>query len=378
MPTTRRDFVKGSLVVGGTLLLPPAALWAESDQREEWLPAYARLEREGGLAERIEQAFEILRACELCPRQCGVDRRAGERGYCRTPRGVTVYSAQPHFGEEVSLVGEGGSGTIFFSHCNLRCAFCQNWPISHRGRGSRVDDEQLADMMLRLQRIGCHNINLVTPTHVMPYIIKATRIALRKGLRLPLVYNTSGYERVEIIKLLDGIVDIYLPDLKFMDGKQAGRYSSGASDYPERARKAIVEMNRQVGEHATDARGIATRGLMIRHLIMPNRVAGTREFTRWVAETLSRTTYVNIMAQYHVAYKAADYDEIGRAITAGEFLEAMAWAEEAGLRKLDPRSRTNRDLFRRYGKGEPVAAYPPNGCPQGCTAATTAARRRDA
>jgi putative pyruvate formate lyase activating enzyme len=349
--TTRRDFLKRSLAVGGTLLLPPSAVRAAGSQREERLPAYGRLEQEGELAGRVEQAFEILRACELCPRECGVDRREGERGYCRTPRKVMVYSAHPHFGEEVSLVGSGGSGTIFFSHCNLRCVFCQNWSISHKGMGRQIDDEQLAEMMLRLQRIGCHNINLVTPTHVMPHILRATRIAFRKGLRLPLVYNTSGYERAEIIKILDGIVDIYLPDLKFMDGKRAEKYSPGASDYPEMARKAIVEMNRQVGQHTTDERGIATRGLMIRHLVMPNRVAGTREFTRWVADTLSPTTYVNIMAQYHVAYKAADYGEIARAIRAEEFLEAMDWAEEAGLTRLDPRSLTNRDLFRRYGKG---------------------------
>jgi putative pyruvate formate lyase activating enzyme len=374
MPTTRRRFIKRSLVVGGTLLLPPAALWAKSSQQERWLPAYGRLEREGKLADRIEQVFEILRSCALCPRQCGVNRAAGERGYCRAPKGVAVYSAHPHFGEEVSLVGDGGSGTIFFSHCNLRCVFCQNWPIAHKGRGERVDDEDLADMMLRLQKVGCHNINLVTPTHVMPHIINATRIAYRKGLRLPLVYNTSGYERDEIVRLLDGIVDIYLPDLKFMDGRQSARYSAGASDYPEVAQSAIVEMNRQVGEHDVDERGIAIRGLMIRHLVMPNRVAGTKEFTRWVARTLSRTTYVNIMAQYHVAYRAADHDEIARAITVGEFLEAMEWAEKAGLRNLDPRSRTNRDLFRRYGKDEPVAAYRGNGCPQGCSNAQTAAR----
>jgi putative pyruvate formate lyase activating enzyme len=262
-----------------------------------------------------------------------------------------VYSAHPHFGEEVSLVGEGGSGTIFFSNCNLRCVFCQNWPIAHKGLGDQLDDHQLAGMMLRLQEMGCHNINLVTPTHVMPHIINATRIAFRKGLRLPLVYNTSGYERVEILKILDGIVDIYLPDLKYMDGEQAAKYSAGASDYPEVAQKAILEMHRQVGQDTTDAHGHAIRGLMIRHLVMPNRVAGTREFTRWVAEELSPTTYVNIMAQYHVAYRATDHDEIARGITAGECLEAMAWAEEAGLTNLDPRSVTNRELFRRYGKG---------------------------
>jgi putative pyruvate formate lyase activating enzyme len=206
-------------------------------------------------------------------------------------------------------------------------------------------------MMLRLQELGCHNINLVTPTHVMPHILAATRIAYLRGLRLPLVYNTSGYERVEIVELLDGIVDIYLPDLKYMDGTQAARYSSGASDYPGHAKSAIVEMNRQVGEHTVDRRGVAIQGLMIRHLVMPNRVAGTREFTRWVAETLTPTTYVNIMAQYHVDYRAADFAEINRGITAGEFLEAVRWAEEAGLRNLDPRSLVNRKIYLRRARG---------------------------
>jgi putative pyruvate formate lyase activating enzyme len=355
---TRREFIKGLAVVGGTLLLPPTSVACggtaspvPAPRRGKFLPAYARLEQAGKLAARVDQARAVLRSCELCPRQCGANRLEGDRGFCRAPKGgATVYSAHPHLGEEVSLVGRGGSGTIFFSHCNLRCVFCQNWPIAHRGKGNLYDDEQLAETMLRLQEIGCHNINLVTPTHVMPHILTATRLACLKGLRIPLVYNTSGYERVEIVKLLDGIVDIYLPDLKYMDGKQAAKYSSGASDYPEHARKAIVEMDRQVGEHAVDERGIARRGLMIRHLVMPNRVAGTREFTRWVAETLSPTTYVNIMAQYHVDYRAAEFAEIGRAITAGEFLEAMAWAEEAGLRNLDPRSLANRDIYRRHAE----------------------------
>jgi len=249
-----------------------------------------------------------------------------------------IFSAQPHFGEEVPLVGKNGSGTIFFSNCNLRCIFCQNWPISHEGKGKELQDEDLANMMIHLQKIGCHNINLVTPTHVMPNILNATRIALKKGLHLPLVYNTSGYERLEILKILDGIVDIYMPDMKYMDADYAEKYSSGASDYPELTKRAIIEMNRQVGELQVDKRGIATRGLIIRHLVMPNRVAGTEKLVRWMAEALPKSTYVNIMAQYHVNYKAFDYPEIARGITVQEFLEAMEWAEKYGLTNLDPKS----------------------------------------
>jgi putative pyruvate formate lyase activating enzyme len=351
MATTRREFVKRTAILSGTALVPKRHLSANRITRQDWMPAYGKLEQQGKLQERIDQACEVLEACTLCPRQCGVNRLEGEKGYCRSPKRVMVYSAHPHFGEEVSLVREGGSGTIFFSNCNLRCVFCQNWPIAHKGRGERISDEELAGMMLRLQQIGCHNINLVTPTHVMPHILNATRIAFQKGLRLPLVYNTSGYERVENLELLEGIVDIYLPDLKFMDGKQSAKFSAGASDYPEVAKNAIIEMYRQVGHHTTDETGHALRGLMIRHLVMPNRVAGTKEFTRWVAKEVSPDTYVNIMAQYHVAWKATDYDEIGRGITAEELLEAMDWADEAGLTNLDPRSLANRALFKRYGKG---------------------------
>ncbi|MDY7035561.1 MAG: radical SAM protein [Thermodesulfobacteriota bacterium] len=267
-----------------------------------------------------------------------MNRLKGETGFCRAPAHPVIYSAHPHFGEEISLVGRNGSGTIFLSHCNLRCVFCQNWPISHEGKGKPVQDEDLADMMIRLQNMGCHNINVVTPTHVMPNIINATRIAMKKGLCLPLVYNTSGYERSEIIKILDGIVDIYLPDMKYTDPNQAGKYSSGAEDYPEMSKGAIVEMNRQVGEHKTDHGGIAVRGLMIRHLVMPNQVAGTEELVKWVAENLSKSTYVNIMPQYRVEYRAFDYPEISRGITVEEFLEAMTWAERQGLTNLDPHS----------------------------------------
>jgi len=274
-----------------------------------------------------------------------VNRKRGEKGFCRAPLKPVIYSAQPHFGEEVSLVGQHGSGTIFFSNCNLRCIFCQNWPIAHEGKGKEIEDEELADIMISIQGIGCHNVNLVTPTHVMPNILNATRIALKKGLHIPLVYNTSGYERLEIVKLLDGIVDIYLPDMKYMDGEQAATYSSGASDYPEVTKKAIIEMNRQVGELVVDQRGVALRGLMIRHLVMPNRVAGTEAFVKWVAETLPKSTYVNIMPQYRVEYKAFEYPKIARGITVQEFMEAMEWAEKYGLTNLDPKSSAVRDFY---------------------------------
>jgi putative pyruvate formate lyase activating enzyme len=345
MKITRRAFIKNSLVLGGSLLFYPRPLLASKEDLEKWRPAYEKLEREGKLAERVKLAYSIFEECQLCPRQCGANRLDGERGYCRAPARVVVYAAQPHFGEEISLVGQHGSGTIFFSNCNLRCVFCQNWPIALEGRGNEVDDKHLADMMLYLQGIGCHNINLVTPTHVMPNILNATRIAFNKGLRIPLVYNTSGYERVEILKILDGIVDIYLPDMKYTDADKAAKYMSGASDYPEVTEKAIIEMHRQVKEHLVDKRGIAIRGVMIRHLVMPNRVAGTKKFVKWVAKNLPKSTYVNIMSQYRVEYKAFDYPEICRGLTVEEYLEAMNWAEEYGLTKLDPRSVRVRDFY---------------------------------
>jgi putative pyruvate formate lyase activating enzyme len=214
-----------------------------------------------------------------------------------------------------------------------------------------MPDEDLAGMMMNLQKLGCHNINLVTPTHVMPNILNATRIALKRGLNLPLVYNTSGYERVEILKLLDGIVDIYMPDMKYMDSDKAAKYSAGASDYPQVTKKAIVEMQRQVGELMVDGRGVALRGLLIRHLVMPNRVAGTEKFVQWVAETLPKSTYVNIMAQYRVEYKAFEHPEIARGITVQEFLEAMDWAEKYGLTNLDPHSIGLKKVYARSRSG---------------------------
>lgn len=350
MKMTRRDFIKSSIVLGGSLFVPHRLLYAAKETGTPWYPAYGKLEQAGNLIARVDEAYSIFEQCELCPRRCGVNRLKGEQGFCRAPANVKVYAADPHFGEEISLAGRKGSGTIFFSNCNLRCVFCQNWPIAHMGYGDEVQDEDLAGMMLHLQKLGCHNINLVTPTHVMPNILNATRIAFRKGLRLPLVYNTSGYERFEILKMLDGIVDIFLPDMKFMDADHAGKYLGGASDYPDVAMKAIMEMHRQVGLHKLNRRGIAIRGVMIRHLVMPNRVSGTEKFVQWVAQNLPKSTYVNIMCQYRVEYKASEYPKIWRRITVEEYLEAMRWAEESGLTHLDPRSIDMRNLYREYEK----------------------------
>jgi putative pyruvate formate lyase activating enzyme len=346
MNFTRRQFIKNSLWFGGSLFLPPSLLDAKPKKEERWIPAYEKLEKEEKLVQRIKQADALLENCQLCPRKCGVNRKKGEIGFCRAPLKPVIFSYHPHFGEEMPLVGGNGSGTIFFSNCNLRCIFCQNWPIAHEGRGTEVREEDLADMMIRLQRMGCHNINLVTPTHVMPNILNATRMALKKGLHLPLMYNTSGYERLEILKILDGIVDIYKPDMKYMDADKAAKYSAGASDYPEVTKKAVLEMHRQVGILKLDHQGIAVRGVIIRHLVMPNRVAGTERFVKWVAEALPKSTYVNIMAQYRVEYQAFDYPEISRGITVQEFLEAMTWAERYGLTNLDPQSIVLRNFYR--------------------------------
>lgn len=339
MKLSRRDFVRSMLLSGGALAVFPACSRPGPPQAGSGKPgpAYLDAEREGLLAERAGESRELLRCCRLCPRLCEADRLSGATGYCRAPAEPVVSSASPHFGEESPLTGNRGSGTIFFANCNLRCVFCQNWPIAHRGRGRRIDEEELARMMLRLQERGCHNINLVTPTHVMPNILAATRIAARDGLRLPLVYNTGGYEREEMIKLLEGIVDIYMPDFKFMDTEPAGRYL-GAADYPEQAASAIKEMFRQVGPLRLDANGIAFRGLMIRHLVMPNRLSNAKSFVSWVADNLDTTVYVNIMPQYRVEYRAYEFPDIARAITTDEFVEAMDWAEDAGLDNLDARS----------------------------------------
>ncbi len=330
---TRRELLGASLVALGAAREPERAV--PTMRRKDFEPAYLRLERTGELAERARALWAIYKSCRLCPRQCGVNRLKGEKGVCQATSRVKVSSAHPHFGEEKPLVGRGGSGTIFFSHCNLRCCFCQNWEISHRGDGSYLSDDSLGRMMADVQGLGCHNVNLVTPTHVVPNIVQGLRSAIRMGLRVPLVYNCGGYEPVEILKLLDGIVDIYLPDFKYTDGAMSEKYSAGAKDYPEAAAAAHLEMHRQAGELVVDERGIALRGLMIRHLVMPNNIAGTDRFVQFVAQKLTRSTYVNIMAQYRPEYKARQIPELSRRITAGEYSQAIAWAREAGLTRLD-------------------------------------------
>ena len=300
--------------------------------RPAFEPAYVRLHQSGELERRAAQLYSIYQACHLCPRACGVNRTRGETGVCQSSHRARVYSAHAHFGEEPELVGRGGSGTIFFSRCNLLCEFCQNWEINHRGDGSFTSDDALARMMVSLQDRGCENINLVTPTHLVPNIVRALPLAIRLGLRIPLVYNCGGYEALEAIRQLDGIVDIYLPDFIYTDGAAAARFSRGARDYPERAAEAIREMHRQVGHLQTNARGAATRGLLIRHLVLPNNISGTDQFVQWVARELSPQTRVNLMAQYRPQYRARNYPELARRLTAAEWRQALEWAHAAGLR----------------------------------------------
>jgi len=298
-------------------------------------PAYAQLHQRGQLKARGEALWEIMRACRLCPRQCGANRLDGKRGFCGASSRLVISSFHPHFGEERPLVGRGGSGTVFFTHCSLRCVFCINWEISQGGQGDAQSVDSLANMMLHLQARGCHNINIVTPTHYSAHLLLALDRAAARGLRLPLVYNTHGWERLEVLRLLDGVVDIYLPDFKYADGRMASRYSSGAESYPEVTRTALVEMNRQVGVARPASDGLMYRGLMIRHLVMPNGVAGSKEVFTWIAANLPKDTYVNVMSQYRPMHRASEYPAIARRLTGAEYADAVRWAMEAGLTNLD-------------------------------------------
>jgi putative pyruvate formate lyase activating enzyme len=299
--------------------------------------AYLSLLRSGELEKRVEAAYGRLEACDICPRRCGVNRRAGELGACRTGEQALVSSVGPHFGEESPLIGWGGSGTIFFSWCNLQCQYCQNAAISQLGQGDPVSPEELASSMLSLQRHGCHNVNLVSPSHVVPQILAATLIAAQAGLRLPLVYNTGGYDSLETLALLDGVVDIYMPDVKYAGAAVGERYSR-VREYPAINQAAVREMHRQVGDLLVDEQGIALRGLLVRHLVLPEGLAGTSEVVRFLA-SLSRDTYLNVMDQYRPCYKAGHLPPLDRPITRAEYQEAVRLAQEAGLYRLDDRMR---------------------------------------
>jgi putative pyruvate formate lyase activating enzyme len=298
-------------------------------------PGYLKLHSSGELKKRGEKLWQIMESCRLCPRECEVNRLQGEEGFCQASSQLEIASFHPHFGEERPLVGGGGSGTIFFTNCGLRCVFCINYDISQEGNGTDRSLEEVAQMMLRLQQIGCQNINIVTPTHYSPHILLALDVAVKMGLKLPLVYNTCGWEKTEILKILDGVVDIYLPDFKYSDSTMADTYSSGADTYPEITQKALLEMHRQVGVAQAAADGIMYRGLMIRHLVMPNNVSGTKKVVQWIADNLPKDTYLNIMSQYRPMYKAFEYPEIARRLTRQEYRDAINWATEAGLTNLD-------------------------------------------
>ncbi|NLK00997.1 MAG: radical SAM protein [Clostridia bacterium] len=291
--------------------------------------AYMGLSHEE-LKEKILAARELLEGCRLCPRQCGARRTEGEEGDCGAAKEVKIASYGPHYGEERPLVGFKGSGTIFFSHCNLECIYCQNCDISWEGRGREISVEDLAGIMLKLQDKGCHNINLVTPTHYTPQILEALAIAKEDGLVLPLVYNCGGYESLEMLSILDGVIDIYMPDLKYFDPEVGEKYS-GVKDYPFRAMEAVREMHRQVGVLKVDENGIATRGLLIRHLVLPENLAGTGGVMEFIAKEISPDTFVNIMRQYRPAHRARKHPPLSRSVTHHEWNQALDEAARAGI-----------------------------------------------
>jgi len=296
--------------------------------------AYIKTFEAGLLGEKIDSAYSELRACNLCPRNCGVDRSAGETGICKTGNHAMVSSYNPHFGEEAPLVGSHGSGTIFFTHCNLMCLFCQNFDISHEGHGVEVSCEQIAAVMLALQKQGCHNINFVTPSHVVPQILAAVDIAVQNGLTVPLVYNTGGYDRVETLKLLEGVIDIYMPDFKFWD-PQIAESACDARNYPEVACRALIEMHRQVGDLVLNKDQIAQRGLLIRHLVLPHDLAGTREVMKFIATQISPNSYVNIMSQYRPCGRAAEINGLDTYPSREDYREAVNAARQEGITRLD-------------------------------------------
>lgn len=294
--------------------------------------SYVELYERGILKKRKEELYKLLEKCHLCPRKCLVNRLQDERGFCEAGKRVAVSSYNLHFGEEPPISGYRGSGTIFFTHCNLRCCFCQNYPISQLGNGQEVEISELAKMMVKLQKLGAHNINFVTPTHFVPQIVEALELAVREGLNIPLVYNSGGYDSVETLKLLDGVVDIYMPDAKYSNSQSAQTYSR-AADYFEVNKKALLEMHRQVGDLKMDKEGIAKQGLLIRHLVMPEDIVGSRGVLEFIAKNISQNTYMSIMAQYHPAHLAFEFPELSRKISKTEYDAVLKMADELGLER---------------------------------------------
>ncbi len=354
--STKRDFIKLLGSLGVTAAAAPYALTSACGDSGKYKgersgshgendgsatpsktarPSYLALHESGELKKRGETLWNMMESCTLCPRSCGANRLAGESGYCGASDRLVIASYHPHFGEEESLVGSNGSGAIFLSHCGLRCVFCINSDISHGGEGSEREISDLALMMLALQKRGCHNINIVTPTHYSPHILLALDAATEMGLGIPLVYNTCGWEKTDVLRHLDGVVDIYLPDFKYWDGEMAAKYSDGAETYPETTKKALLEMNRQVGPARPDDDGIMRRGLMIRHLVMPGGVSGSEHIMDWIAGNLPKDTYVNIMSQYRPMFRAAEYPDIDRRVRRKEFQAVVEKARDAGLTNLD-------------------------------------------
>lgn len=296
-------------------------------------PIYLETYNKGELDIKIKKAYKKLESCNLCPRNCGVNRIKGEKGYCKSGMEPIVSDFFPHFGEERVLVGRNGSGTIFFTNCNLGCIFCQNYTISHLGIGEIIYIENLAKIMIYLQKLGCNNINLVTPTHFVPQILASLKVAIWEGLNIPLVYNTSSYENVETLKILEGVVDIYMPDIKFFS-REVAKKMANAENYPDVAKEALKEMQRQVGDLVVNENGIAERGLLVRHLLLPNDLSGLNEWLDFLKEEISSNVFLNIMDQYRPLFKAFEYPEISRIITWEEYRKALKLAKDKGFRKL--------------------------------------------
>ncbi|MBU1753068.1 radical SAM protein [bacterium] len=299
----------------------------ERKRKKEILKLY----QDGILSQRVREAYSLLEKCQVCPRECGVNRLKGEQGFCRSGLLPVVSSCNTHHGEEPPISGQRGSGTIFLANCNLRCVFCQNYPISQLGVGNEVTVEELSKMMLKLQKSGCHNINFVTPTHFAPQILKAVELATVEGLNIPLLWNTNGYDSVEMLRLLDGVISIYLPDAKYMDPQMAQKYSNALSNYPEINLAAIKEMWRQTGSLVIDTEGIAQKGVIVRHLVLPEGIAGTKQVLKMLAQEISPNVYISLMSQYFPANKASSYSEINRKISRQEYDDALECLDAEGL-----------------------------------------------